>query len=83
MLFNSLEFLIFLPITFALYWVAKANKTLQNLVIVIASCVFYAWLDWRFLFLIGFTGVSSYITAFARKPVGGGQKLVDYIQCYC
>lgn len=71
MLFNSLEFLIFLPITFVLYWLAKTRKTLQNIVIVIASCVFYAWLDWRFLFLIGFTGVSSYATALVKIRNGG------------
>lgn len=62
MLFNSLEFIIFFPIVFALYWLAHRNANLQNLVLIIGSCVFYAWVDWVFLFLIGFTAVFTYLT---------------------
>ena len=53
MLFNSIEFAIFLPIVFILYWFV-ANKKLkyQNLLIVIVSYIFYGWWDWRFLSLI-------------------------------
>ena len=58
MLFNSLDFAIFLPIVFILYWfVAQKNIKLQNALIVIASYVFYAWWDWRFLSLIVFSNV--------------------------
>ncbi len=53
MLFNSIEFVIFLPITFFLYWfVAKKNTRYQNLLILASSYVFYGWWDWRFLSLI-------------------------------
>ena len=53
MLFNSIDFAIFLPIVFILYWfVAKNNLKFQNLLIVLASYVFYGWWDWRFLALI-------------------------------
>ncbi len=53
MLFNSLEFLIFLPTVFFFYWFVF-NKSLkyQNLFILFASYVFYGWWDWRFLALI-------------------------------
>ena len=68
MLFNSLEFIIFFPIVFALYWLARRNANLQNLVLIVASCVFYAWVDWRFLFLIGFTAILTYLTG--RAMVG-------------
>ena len=53
MLFNSLEFLIFLPTVFFFYWFVF-NKSLkyQNLFILFASYVFYGWWDWRFLTLI-------------------------------
>lgn len=61
MLFNSLEFIIFFPIVFALYWMARRNVSLQNLVLIVASCVFYAWVDWRFLFLIGFTAILTHL----------------------
>ncbi len=53
MLFNSIDFAVFLPIVFFLYWfVTNKNLRIQNLLIVIASYVFYAWWDWRFLSLI-------------------------------
>lgn len=63
MLFNSLEFLLFLPIVFTLYWLvnrltaAKGGLATQNLLLLIASYVFYGWWDWRFLSLIAFSTV--------------------------
>lgn len=53
MLFNSIEFLIFLPVVFMLYWfVFKKNITVQNLFVILVSYIFYGWWDWRFLILI-------------------------------
>lgn len=53
MLFNSLDFAIFLPIVFILYWFAvKDNYKLQNILLLVTSCFFYAYWDWRFLFLL-------------------------------
>ncbi len=60
MLFNSLDFAIFLPIVFALYWLLQKQLKLQNLLIAIASYVFYGMWDWRFLFLILFSTVVDY-----------------------
>jgi len=61
MLFNSLDFAIFLPIVFLLYWfVLQKNLKLQNALIVVASYVFYSWWDWRFLSLIIFSTVVDY-----------------------
>ncbi len=61
MLFNSIEFAIFLPIVFLLYWfVFNRNLKLQNLFIVVVSYVFYGWWDWRFLFLMAFTSLCSW-----------------------
>lgn len=62
MLFNSLEFVVFFPIVFAVYWFTRQNCKLQNAILVVASGVFYAWVDWRFVFLIGFTAMLTYIT---------------------
>ena len=62
MLFNSFEFLVFLPIVFLLYWFGFRARREQNLFIVIASYVFYGWWDWRFLFLIAFTSLCSYVS---------------------
>lgn len=62
MLFNSLDFAIFLPIFFFLYWyVTNKNLQLQNFLIVVASYIFYGWWDWRFLFLIFFSSITDYI----------------------
>ena len=53
MLFNSLEYFLFLPFVFLLYWFPfKRNLKLQNLLILISSYIFYGWWDWRFLSLI-------------------------------
>jgi D-alanyl-lipoteichoic acid acyltransferase DltB (MBOAT superfamily) len=61
MLFNSIDFVIFLPIVFILYWfVTNSNLKLQNLLIVAASYLFYGWWDWRFLSLILFSTIIDY-----------------------
>ena len=62
MFFNSIDFAVFLPIVFILYWfVFKKNLKLQNLLIVVASYVFYGWWDWRFLSLILFSTIVDYL----------------------
>lgn len=62
MLFNSLEFMIFLPIVFLLYWfITNKNLRLQNGLIVVASYVFYGWWDWKFLSLIFFSTVVDFL----------------------
>lgn len=62
MLFNSIDFAIFLPIVFVLYWfVTNKNLKLQNFLIVLASYVFYGWWDWRFLSLILFSTFVDYL----------------------
>jgi alginate O-acetyltransferase complex protein AlgI len=59
--FNSLDFAIFLPIVFILYWfVCNNNLKSQNFLIVAASYVFYGWWDWRFLSLILFSTIVDY-----------------------
>ena len=68
MLFNSVQFAIFLPLVFLLYWFvfdrfiskSKHQLRLQNIFIVVASYVFYGWWDWRFLMLIAFTSFCSW-----------------------
>ena len=74
MLFNSLEFAIFLPVVFLIYWAigyARINDLLklrmQNAFVVIASYVFYGWWDWRFLLLIAFTSLCSYYSGLLVK----------------
>ncbi len=63
MLFNSVDFLIFFPIVYLLYWYVFNKKLiLQNVLILIASYIFYAWWDWRFLFLLMFSILLDFST---------------------
>lgn len=63
MLFNSIAFAIFLPIVFALYWfVTNKNLRLQNILLFVASYTFYAFWDWRFMFLLMFSTFLDYFT---------------------
>lgn len=61
MIFNSLDFILFLPIVFFLYWFLQNRLRSQNFFVVIASYVFYGWWDWRFLILIAITSLSSFV----------------------
>lgn len=69
MLFNSIEFLIFLPIVFAIYWLLKGRLKWQNAFVVVASYFFYGWWDWRFLILIAFTSACSYASGLLIEKV--------------
>ena len=60
MLFTSIDFFVFLPVVFALYWLLRRQLRWQNLLVVAASYLFYGWWDWRFLLLIAFTSACSY-----------------------
>ncbi len=61
MFFNSIDFAIFLPIVFILYWfVTNRNLKLQNFLIVAASYFFYGWWDWKFLSLILISTIVDY-----------------------
>jgi len=61
MIFNSIDFAIFLPIVFFLYWfVANRNLKLQNLFIIVSSYFFYGWWNWAFLYLILLSTIVDY-----------------------
>jgi D-alanyl-lipoteichoic acid acyltransferase DltB (MBOAT superfamily) len=82
MLFNSIDFAIFLPIVFLLYWFV-VNKTirLQNLFIVIVSYVFYGWWDWRFLSLIIFSTILDYTIgiSFSKAETPNSRKALLWV----
>ncbi|MBQ1585342.1 MAG: MBOAT family protein, partial [Muribaculaceae bacterium] len=54
--------MIFLPVVFLLYWFVFKKLRWQNLLILVASYVFYGWWDWRFLILIVITSLSSFFS---------------------
>ena len=71
MLFNSLEFFIFLPAVFLFYWfVVNKSLKLQNIFLVLASYLFYGWWDWRFLSLIVFSTLIDYFIGLRLKQEG-------------
>ena len=76
MLFNSLEFILFLPTVFILYWfVFQRNLKLQNILIVVVSYFFYGWWDWRFLGLIALSSAVDYWCGLRLGHViGSGQR---------
>jgi hypothetical protein len=44
MLFNSIDFALFLPVVFGLYWgVFQRNVRVRNVFLITAGCVFYGW----------------------------------------
>lgn len=62
MLFNSLDFAVFLPIVFIIYWfVLNKNVKTQNLWLLFASYFFYGWWDPRFLVLIFVSTLIDYV----------------------
>ena len=63
MLFNSINFALFLPVVFILYWFTTGkNVKAQNILLLTASYFFYACWDWRFLFLLIFSTQLDYFT---------------------
>lgn len=82
MLFNSLDFAIFLPIVFVLYWfVLNKNLKVQNMLLLVASYVFYAFWDWRFIVLIVFSTVVNYIMGIllGREEAQRKRKLLIWV----
>ncbi|SEF71435.1 MBOAT family O-acyltransferase [Parabacteroides chinchillae] len=73
MLFNSVEFSIYLPVVFLLYWFVFNRKVkLQNLFIVVVSYLFYGWWDWHFLILIVITSFCSWLSGVCIDKLRNG-----------
>ena len=61
----NLDFAVFLPLVFIIYWAFNnKNITYQNIILVIASYVFYGWWDWRFLSLIFFSTLVDFLVGY-------------------
>lgn len=63
MLFNSIEYALFLPIILGCYWLLfKKNRVYQNILLLTASYYFYACWDYRFLALLIFSTLLDFYT---------------------
>ncbi len=81
MVFNSINFAVFLLLVLILYWwVFKKNAKTQNLLLLLASIVFYCMADWKFIFLLAASGfINFYLAKFiAKKEEGKIRSLFFY-----
>lgn len=69
MQFDSYIYALFLPLVFVGYWLLARKRTLQNIFLLVASYTFYGWWDWRFLGLIAFTSLSTFLSALCMDGV--------------
>ncbi|WP_223033812.1 MBOAT family O-acyltransferase [Hanstruepera marina] len=79
MLFNTVDFAIFLPVVFLLYWfVFKANIKIQNAYLIVVSYFFYACWDWRFLGLIVMSSLVDFLVGkkLAKTSLAKQRKLL-------
>lgn len=86
MLFNSIDFAIFLPVVFLLYWfVMQRNLQLQNAFIVVVSYIFYGWWDWRFLSLLLFSSLVDYFVGLGlmKEQRRARRKLILSLSIIC
>jgi D-alanyl-lipoteichoic acid acyltransferase DltB (MBOAT superfamily) len=74
MLFNSIAYLVFVPVVFMLYWFVCKGLKVQNMLVIGASYVFYGWWDWRFLSLLVLTSLSSYWSGLLLSRYEGVRK---------
>lgn len=71
MQFNSIEFLLFLPIVYLIYWyLLRSSLRWQNVFVIVASYVFYGWWNWRLLGLIVFTSFLGWGGGLLTERVG-------------
>jgi alginate O-acetyltransferase complex protein AlgI len=76
MVFNSITFLIFFLLFFPIYWRINNRNSIQarNILILIASYVFYAFWDWRFLGLLAFSSLMDYIIGLSIQKTNQAHK---------
>ncbi len=74
MIFTSYEYLIFIVLVFSLYWAVR-DRLIQNVLILVASYLFYGWIHPWFCSLIAVSTVVDYFAGrgMRRNP---GQKRV-------
>ena len=76
MVFNSVDFLIFFVVVFSLYhFIFKEKTKLQNILLLVASYVFYAWVNWKILpFLALSTAIFYFLGIAVFKAKTGKHK---------
>jgi alginate O-acetyltransferase complex protein AlgI len=75
MLFTTFDFLLFFIIVFALYWLARRTG-LQNIILLVASLVFYGWVHPWYAIMLGLSTLADYGIALAMKRTRARTKLL-------
>jgi len=73
MLFNSFEFMVFFPLVLALYYVLGRRG--QNLLLLLASYLFYGWWDWRFCSLLALSTLIDFFCGLAMGRWPGRKRV--------
>ena len=75
MLFSSIVFLFyFFPLVFLLYYLLSFSRTLQNVLLLIASLVFYAWGEPVYVFLMIGSVIFNTLMGWAVSKTNGNAK---------
>lgn len=75
MKFNSIDFLIFLAVVFFTLWKFRKSLKAYNLILLVASYIFYGWWDYRFLFLMFFSSLVDYTVGY-YMPQSSNKKML-------
>jgi alginate O-acetyltransferase complex protein AlgI len=70
--FCTPEFLIFLSLVLGAYWLIPHRA--QNVLLGVASYIFYGWWDWRFLFLLTFAAGVDFVVALQLAQTRDAQR---------
>lgn len=74
MQFTSIAFILFFVTVFGLYWLFQKNVKIQNILLLLASYVFYAFWDWRFLALLIGSSAAAYFLGIKIGENEGNKK---------
>src|SRR5689334_11332000 len=80
MTFTTLTFLIFFVVVFALYWTLR-NRRAQNVLLVIASYIFYGWWDWRYCLLMVAASFLDYFVGLGLNKTDNPRKRKLLLTC--
>ncbi len=76
MLFNSFEFLVFAAVFFAVWYLLRRWRKWRWSFLIIASFFFYGWWDWRYIFLLAYTGIIDFTAGLAMERYPHRKKLI-------
>ena len=69
MLFPTIDFALFFAVVFLGHWLLNHDRRSWRLFMIAASYVFYAWADWRYVFLLaGVSAISQGAAIGSRGP---------------